>query len=159
MLNHPSCFLQHRDFRRIRPFISKTATKALANVCVNSRLDICNSLFYGLPKYSIHRLQKVQYTVARIVYNSSRFSHLTPTLKYLHWLPIFYRINFKMCFITHRAIFLGEPFYLSTLLNHRLNTHSLRLTSFNPLLQPYFNKKSNDFRTFLCCTISLQSFT
>ena len=53
-----SCFLQLRDFRRIRPFISKTAAITLANTFVHSRLDFCNSLFYGLPKYSIHRLQK-----------------------------------------------------------------------------------------------------
>ena len=44
--------------------------------------------------------------------------------------------------------FLGEPFYLSTLLTHRSNTHSLRSTSFSPLLLPYFNKKSNGFRIF-----------
>ena len=53
-----------------------------------------------------------------------------------------------MCCLTHRALFLGEPFYISTLLTHRSNTHSLRSTSFSPLLLPYFNKKSNGFRTF-----------
>ena len=53
-----------------------------------------------------------------------------------------------MCCVTHRALFLGEPFYLSTLFTHRSNTHSLRSTSFSPLLLPYFNKTSNGFRTF-----------
>ena len=43
---------------------------------------------------------------------------------------------------------MGEPFYLSTLLIHRSNPHSLRSTSFSSLLLPYFNKKSNGFRTF-----------
>ena len=112
------CFLQLRDFRRFRPFISKTAAIKLANAFVHSRLDFCNSLFYGLPKYSIHRLQKVQNTVAGIASNSSRFSHIAPTIKFLHWLPIFYRINFKICCVTRSALFLGELFYLSTLLTH-----------------------------------------
>ena len=142
-----SCFLQLSDFRRIRPFIFKTAAITLANAFVHFRPDFCNSLLYGLHKYSIHRLQKVKNTVARIVTNS-HFSHITPTLKSLHWLPIFYRINFKICFITHRALSLGEPFYLSTLLTHRSNTHSLRTASFSPLLLPYFNKQSNGFRSF-----------
>ena len=137
-----SCFLQLLDFHRIRPFSSKTAAITQANAFVHSRLDFCNSLFYGLPKYSIHRLQKVQYTVARIVTNSFHFSHVTPTLKSLNWLPVFYRINFKICCITHRALSLGKPFYLNTLLTHRSNTHSLRTTSFRPLLLPYFNKIS-----------------
>ena len=52
-----SCFLQLRNFHRIRPLISKTATITLANAFVHSYFDYCNSLFYGLPKYNIHRLQ------------------------------------------------------------------------------------------------------
>ena len=53
-----SCFLQLRDFHRIGPLISKIATITLANAFVHSHLDNCNSFCYGLPKYSIHRLQK-----------------------------------------------------------------------------------------------------
>ena len=53
-----SCFLQLRDYCRIRPFISKTVTITLAKAFIQSRLDFCNRLFYGLPKYSIHRLKK-----------------------------------------------------------------------------------------------------
>ena len=34
-----------------------------------------------------------------------------------------------------------------SLLIHRLNSHSLR-SSFNPLTLPFFNKKSNSFRSF-----------
>ena len=74
-------------------------------------VDFYNSLFYGIPKYSIHRLQKVQNTVVRIVTNFPHFLHITPTLKSLHWLPIFYRINFKIRCIKHRAFSLSEPFY------------------------------------------------
>ena len=153
-----SCFLQLHDFRRIRPFISKTTAISLANAFVHFCLNVCNSLFYGLPKYSIHRLQKVQNTVARIVPNFSHFSHITPTLKFLHWLPIFYHINLKMYCIKQPAFSLGEPFYLSTLLTHRSNTHSLRTTSFNPLLLPYFNKKSNGFRTFSYAALFLWNY-
>ena len=54
-----SCLLQLRDFRHIRPFISKTAAIMLAITFVHFCLNICNSLFYGLSKYSIHHLQKV----------------------------------------------------------------------------------------------------
>ena len=52
-------------------------------------------------------------------YKFSQFSDVTPTLKAFHWLPIFYSINSKICCFTHRALFLGEPFCLSTLLTHR----------------------------------------
>ena len=58
-----SCFLQLRDFRRIHPFIFKTAAITLANAFVHSFLNFCNSLFYGISKHSIHCLKKVQNTV------------------------------------------------------------------------------------------------
>ena len=106
-----ACFLQLCDFRRIRPFISKTDAITQANAFFHPRLDLCNSFFYGLSKYSIHYLQKVHNTLAQIVTKSSHFLHITLTLKSLHWLPVFYCINFKICCITHRALSLGEPFY------------------------------------------------
>ena len=77
-----SCFVQLCDFHLIRPFISKTAAITLANSFIRSRLDYCNSLFYGLPNYSIHRLQrfKMQLLALSLVVfihrTSLRFSNL-----------------------------------------------------------------------------------
>ena len=34
---------------------------------VTSKLDYCNALLYGLPKYQLQRLQYVQNTAARVV--------------------------------------------------------------------------------------------
>ena len=115
---------------------------------MNARINYCNSLFYGLPKYSINRLRKIQNSVACIITRTSRSSHITPVLKSLHWLPVQYRINFNLCCITHHALSLGEPHYLNSLLIHRLNSHSLCSSSFNPLTLPFFNKKSNGFLSF-----------
>ena len=130
--------MQLCDFRRIRPLISKTATKTLVNSFIHSRLDYCNSLFYGLPNYFIHCLQKVQNAAAHIVTRSS--SHITLILKSLHWLPVNYHINFKICCITHRALSLHKPHYLSSLFSLRSNSHSLPSSSIGPMLVPYFNK-------------------
>ena len=142
------CFVQLRDLRRIRLLKSKIAAIPLANLFIHSRFDYCNSLFYGLPNYSIQHLQKTQNTAARIVTRSVRSSHITPILKYLHWSPVNYRINFKTCCITHHALSLHEPHYLSSLFSLRSNSHSPRSCSFGPLLSPYFNKKSHGFRSF-----------
>ena len=68
-------------------------------------------------------------------------------LKSLHWLPVKYRINFKLCCITHCAFRFREPHYLNSLLISRLNSHSL-LSSVNPFMLPFFNKMSNGFRSF-----------
>ena len=125
-----------------------TAVIILFNLFIHSRRDYCNSLCCGLLNYSIHRLQKVQNTGARIVTGNVRSSHITPVLESLHWLPVNYRLNLKICFITHRALSLDEPHYLSSLFSRRSSSHSLRSSSFSPLLLPYFNKKSHGFRSF-----------
>ena len=143
-----TCFHQLHEFRHIRSFMPKSAAIIFANAFIHSHIDYCNSLFYSLPKYSINRLQTIQNSVARIVTRTSRLSCITPVFKSLHWLPLQYRINFKLCYITRRALSLGEPHYLNSLLIHRLNSHSLRSYSFNPLTLPIFYKKSIGFRSF-----------
>ena len=72
----------------------------------------------------------------------------TPILKSLHWLPVKYCINFKLCCITHRTLSLGEIHYLNSLLILRLNSHSFCSFSFYPLLSLFFNEMSNGFCSF-----------
>ena len=79
-----TCFHQLREFCHIRSFIPKFGAILFANAFIHSRIDYCNSLFYGLPKYSINRLQKIQNSVAHIITHTSSSSHITPVLKSSH---------------------------------------------------------------------------
>ena len=63
---------------------------------VRTHLDYGNSILTGLPKTSIHRLQRVQNMAAKIVLQRNKFDSSTKCLEELHWLPIQYRINFKV---------------------------------------------------------------
>ena len=65
-----TCFLQLREIRHIQRFIPKSAAVTFANVSVHYRIDYCINRVYGLPKHSLHRLQEVQNSVARIVTRS-----------------------------------------------------------------------------------------
>ena len=66
-----------------------------------SKLDYCDSLLYGLPSYLFRKLQHVQNSAARLVSQCPRFCHITPVLRQLHWLPVFFRIVFKIMLITY----------------------------------------------------------
>ena len=55
-----SCFIQLRDFRNIRQFLTHDAAVSVANAFVSSRLDYCNSLFRSLSKFNLHRLQSIK---------------------------------------------------------------------------------------------------
>ena len=51
---------------------------------VTSRLDYCNSLYCGLPKREMDKLQRVQNCVARLVSGITRSDHITLVMKDLH---------------------------------------------------------------------------
>ena len=85
-----------------------------------------NSILYGLPDSSLYRLQKIQNTAARILALLPRFSHISATLFDLHWLPIRYRITFKICILTYQAYHRTAPSYLCDLIVPYVNTRSLR---------------------------------
>ena len=66
------CFIQLRDFRSIRQFLTRDASGSVANDFASSRLDYCNSLFRSLFKFNLHRSQSTQNSAARIITNSSK---------------------------------------------------------------------------------------
>ena len=50
-------FFQLYRLRRIRKYLSSDAAQTLVHAFIASNLDYCNSLFYGMPKYLIEKLQ------------------------------------------------------------------------------------------------------
>jgi len=67
-----------------------------------SGLDYANSVLYSSTKKNVSKLQKVQNLLARVVTSSFHLSSHS-LLQQLHWLPVEYRINFKMANITLRS--------------------------------------------------------
>ena len=101
MLSHinktcSSAFYYLYNMRRIRKYLSRSVTESLVHAFITSRIDYCNSLLYGLPNSHIMKLQRIQNAAARLVTGTPRFCHVTPLLFHLHWLPISYRIKFKI---------------------------------------------------------------
>ena len=120
------------NIRRIRKYLSKENTETLIHAFVSSRIDYCNSLFYGVPNCHLHKLQGVQNAAARLIFEESKYCHVTPLLKSLHWLPVKYRIIFKVLLITFKAIHGLAPVYISELISIRdvsLSRYCLRSTN------------------------------
>ena len=68
------------------------------SVFILSRLDYCNSKLAGLPRCTTEPLQRVLNAAARLVLNLRLHVHITPALQQLHWLPIDYRITYKLSY-------------------------------------------------------------
>ena len=65
-----------RRINSIRHYISIEATHKLLLAFVMSRLDYCNSLFYGCPTYLINRRQKAQNNAARLILKVHKTDHI-----------------------------------------------------------------------------------
>ena len=107
-----SCHFHIRDIRRIRHLLPLSAATALANSLVSSKLDYCNSFYNGISQANLNKIQRIQNTLARVVKNTSKFEHITPILKKLHWLPIKQRIDYKLCLLTYKTLQIQQPTYL-----------------------------------------------
>ena len=124
---------------------------SVANAFVSSRLDYCNSLFRSLSKASLHRLQSFQNCAARIVTNSCRYTHITPVLRKLHWLPIQFRSEFKLATLVYKFIHTGFPKYFAPHLSTYHTTYNTRRSQsvtniLNvPRFQPTIHKSTKQF--------------
>ena len=120
-------FYHIHNIRRISKYLSKECRQSLVHAYVTSRLDYCNSLLYGLPKYQLSKLQRIQNMAARLITDTMKFDHINPVLYNLHWLPVNYRIQFKILMIAFKAIHGMAPSYLSNLICIRSSSrYSLR---------------------------------
>ena len=75
-----------------------------------------NALLYKLPQYQCYRLQKVLNAAAWVTYLIPKFAHITPVLRELHWLPVKFRIEFKIALLVFKTSNGLAPQYLSELL-------------------------------------------
>ena len=83
---------------------------------------------FGCPQKHAARLQCVQQALARVVMQQSSVSPLTSTehLKQLHWLPIEWRIRFKLACLVHKIRNTGHPPYLTKLIQYHKPSRSTR---------------------------------
>ncbi len=111
-----SFFYQLRNISKVRRFLNFNYTEKLIHAFISSRLDYCNALFSSLNHHNLLCLQLVQNAAARLLTQKKLYHHITPVLASLHWLPVYFRIDFKILLLTYKALNGLAPLYLTELL-------------------------------------------
>ena len=94
-------FLKIRQISYYRKFLTPSAVKTLIHAYIKSRLDYCDGLLYGLPTNLVAKLQSILNTAAWLVTKPRKHEHIIPVMINLHWLPIQYRIQFKLLLLIY----------------------------------------------------------
>jgi hypothetical protein len=137
-----SSFHQIRQLRQIRSSLDTVSTAMLATSLVATKLDYCNSLFFGLPSTTTNRIQRIQNSLARVVVPSTKRSHhISPVLKQLHWLPISQRITYKIASLTFKTLHYKQPTYLFNILSPYTPLSKLRSLNQHRLTVPRVNSE------------------
>lgn len=124
-----NCYMRLRAIKRIKKALDHSTTKCLVHAFVISRLDYCNSLLFGLPACTLRSLQRVQYAAARVVGVVQHWQHMMPVLQDLHWLPVSYRCQYKICCYVHHCLHGISPNYLCSLISLPTSVTSRSLRS------------------------------
>ena len=90
------------------------------------------------------KLQRVQNAAARLVRRVSKHCHITPILYNLHWLPVKYRIWFKILLFVFKSVHNLAPPYICNLIQVQNSSYSLR-SSCHLKLQVPCCRTSNNF--------------
>ena len=117
-----TCYLNLRNICRIGSKLSKSLKIQLVHGCIHSHLDFCNAVYFGLTKYQLKKLQRIQNSAVCFIYGlkgKDRHQSITPFLKDLHFLPVEYRIKFKIALLTFKCINNIAPPYLKEMISPR----------------------------------------
>ncbi len=89
---------------------------------VNAYLNSRSQTAKNLPKKTIKQLQLIQHAPARILTRTRKSEHITPVLRSLHWLPVTFRIDFKVLLLIYKSLNgLGPKFIADILTEYKPN--------------------------------------
>ena len=121
--------------------MSRQDLEKLTHAFISSRLDYCNCIFSGLTKKELGQLQFIQNAAARVLTRTRKVEHITPVLKSLHWLPVSFRVDFKVLLLVYKSLNGLGPSYIADLLPRYEPARSLRSAGSGLLVVPKIKSK------------------
>jgi len=117
-VNHvvSSGFYHLRSIKSTIKSLPFETAKTLVKCFVISRIDYCNSLLAGMPRYALDRLQRVMNAAARMFCGAGKYAQISGFIRdHLHWLSVPQRVRFKLCLTMYIVTHGLAPAYLSEL--------------------------------------------
>ena len=124
-----SCFMTIRELSTVKIYLTQQQLQVLVYSKIFSNLDYCNSIYYGLPSYTINKLQRVQNCAARLVWkNKIPFnSSLDAIYESFNWLRVRFRIIYKVLLIVHHCLHNNAPTEVAAMIQYSKSERTMKL--------------------------------
>ena len=115
-----TCSFRLKNLSRIGSKLDPNLKKTLVHSYILSKLDYCNVIYFGANQRLLDKLQSVENAAARFASSTHGFEWRNPgsmcdLLASLHFLPVRYRILYKLCLLCFKCLNNVAPDYLQTL--------------------------------------------
>ena len=119
-----ACYMNLRNLWMISYKLHFRLKIQLVHSLILSRLDYCNGILYGILDHDLKEMQKVQNAAVRFIFGKEikKFDHISPYLKLLHFLPVKYRIMFKIALLCFKCLNNIAPEYLKDIVTPKMNS-------------------------------------
>lgn len=140
--NHVSKLIQQAYMRLKLLF----ASRHILNVALKKKLceslilpifSYCNIVYFPcLDSINKNRIQKIQNTCCRYIYNMKKFDHISSRFKQLMWLNMSNTVNYHLLVFVHKLLHTLTPDYLKEKLISRNDIHNVNIRCQNTLTMP-----------------------
>ncbi len=139
-----SAYYHLKNIARIRRVFFSQDLEKHVHAFITSKVDYCNGLLTGLPNNTIRQLQLIQNAAARKLTRTRKSEHITPVLMSLHWLPVTFRIDFKVLFLVYKSLNGLGPKYMVDMLTEYKPNRPLRSLGSSQLEIPRVHTKQGE---------------
>ena len=145
-------FYQLRQLCSIRRSLNISSMKTLVNAFVTNRVDYCNRFFSGTGAVHLRLIQSVLNAAACLIVTKRKYDVITLTIRDdLHWLPVWQRLEYKICVLVYKCLHRSAPSYLSSICANvgaiEVRRH-LRSAAHGDLIVPRTTNKTYGPRSF-----------
>ena len=114
-----TAILNIQKLKHIINVLTPEAARLIVHGMVTSHLDYANALYYGLPEFSIKKLQRVQNMAVKVILGKRKSDSSRDCLMALHWLPVQERIEYKILTLVYKCIVGEAPAHLMDIIQER----------------------------------------
>ena len=108
---------------------------------ISHRMALLRKSFYVTLTYFL-KLEDLNLDLFTLARNCSQSRERPFLSNRLHWLPVSYRIEYKIALMTYKALKFGQPCYLADMLIHQHQVRATRSESLCRLHQPVPNSQT-----------------